>query len=175
MLETVLYVVVALVAGVLIYAATRPDTFQISRSVTIAAPPDKVFPLINDLRQFNTWNPFAKQDPQSVITYEAVTVGVGGAYSWKGDKSGAGRMAIAESVPPQRIGVKLDFSKPFEAHNRVDFTIEPQGEGSKVTWAMTGPMPYLTKVMTLYFNMDKMVGGSFEEGLASLKVLAEKR
>ncbi len=174
MLKTILLVVAAAVAVLLIYAAFKPDTFRLARSATIAAPPDKVFALINDLRQFNVWNPFAKMDPNVAITYDSVTSGVGGAYNWQGDKSGAGRMQIVESVPAQRMSAKLDFTKPFEAHNLVDFTVQAQGAGSTVTWAMHGPMPYLNRLMTVFFDMDKTVGKDFEAGLASLKALAEK-
>ncbi len=175
MLKTILLIVVAAIAALLIYAAVKPNTFRLQRSATIAAPPDKVFALINDLRQFNTWNPFAKMEPTAVITYDAASAGVGGAYNWKGDKTGEGRMQITESVPAQRVSAKLDFSKPFEAHNNVDFTVQPQGDkGSTVTWAMHGPMPYLNRVMTIFFDMDKTVGKDFENGLANLKALAEK-
>jgi uncharacterized protein YndB with AHSA1/START domain len=175
MLKSFLLIVVAAIAALLVYAAVRPDTFSLSRSTTIAAPPDKVFALINDLRQFNTWNPFAKIDPKQVLTYDAVTTGVGGAYTWQGEKSGAGRMQIAESIAPQRVTAKLDFTKPFEAHNLVDFTVQPQGDkNSTVTWTMHGPMPCISRLMTIFFDMDKTVGKDFEAGLANLKVMAEK-
>ena len=174
MLKTILLVAAAAIAVLLIYAAFKPDTFRLSRSANIAAPPDKVFALINDLRRFNEWNPFAKLDPQNGITYDTLTVGVGGAYIWRGEKSGAGRMQIVESVPGQRVSAKLEFTKPFEAHNLVDFTLQAQGAGSTVTWAMHGPMPYLNRLMTTFFDMDKTVGKDFEAGLASLKALAEQ-
>ena len=175
MLKIILLVVAAAIAVLLAYAAFKPDSFRLSRSTTINAPPDKVFALINDLRQFNAWNPFAKLDPQNGITYDAVTVGVGGAYNWQGEKSGAGRMQITESVPAQRVSAKLDFSKPFEAHNVVDFTVQAQGDKAcTVTWAMHGPMPFLNRLMTTFFDMDKTVGKDFEAGLANLKAMAEK-
>ena len=175
MLKIILLVVAAAIAALLAYAAFKPNSFRLSRSTTINAPPDKVFALINDLRQFNAWNPFAKLDPQNAITYDAVTVGVGGAYNWQGEKSGAGRMQITESVPAQRVSAKLDFSKPFEAHNRVDFTVQAQGDKAcTVTWKMHGPMPYLNRLMTTFFDMDKTVGKEFEAGLANLKAMAEK-
>jgi uncharacterized protein YndB with AHSA1/START domain len=174
MLKTILLVIAAVVAALLIYAAFKPDSFRLERSATVAAPPDKVFALINDLRQFNTWNPFAKMEPTVVLTYDSSSAGVGGAYNWKGDKTGEGRMQITESVPAQRVSAKLDFTKPFEAHNKVDFTIQPQGSGSTVTWAMHGPMPYMNRLMTVFFDMDKTVGKDFEAGLANLKALAEK-
>lgn len=176
MLKAFLLVVAAAIAALLIYAAFKPDSFRLSRSTTIAAPPDKVFALINDLRQFNTWNPFAKKETAVVLTYDSVAAGVGGAYHWKGDKTGEGRMQIVESVPGQRVSAKLDFVKPMEAHNAIDFTIQPQGDkGSTVTWAMHGPMPYLSRLMTVFFDMDKTVGKDFDAGLADLKALAEKQ
>jgi uncharacterized protein YndB with AHSA1/START domain len=175
MLKIILLIVAAAVAALLAYAAFKPDSFRLERSTTIAAPPEKVFALINDLRRFNEWNPFAKLDPQNAITYDPLTAGVGGAYNWQGEKSGAGRMQITESVPAQRVTATLDFSKPFEAHNTVDFTVQAQGEkGSSVSWAMHGPMPYLNRLMTTFFDMDKTVGKDFEAGLANLKALAEK-
>ncbi|HET9976183.1 MAG TPA: SRPBCC family protein [Burkholderiaceae bacterium] len=175
MLKAILLVVAAVIAALLVSAAFRPDSFRLARSTTIAAPPEKVFALINDLRQFNTWNPFAKKEPSAVITYDSTSAGVGGAYGWKGDKTGEGRMQIVESVPAQRVSAKLDFVKPFEAHNRVDFTIQPQGDkGSTVTWAMQGPMPYLFRLVTVFSDMDKTVGKDFDNGLADLKALAEK-
>ena len=174
MLKITLLIIVAALAALLLYAATRPDSFRLERSTSISAPPEKVFALISDLRLFNTWNPFAAMDPAQVISYEATTVGVGAAYSWKGDKSGAGRMEVAELMPAQRVTMKLDFSKPFEAHNRVDFSIQPQANGCHVTWAMSGPMAYINKLMQIFVSMDKMVGSEFEKGLANLKALAEK-
>ena len=174
MLNTILLVAATAIAVLLIYAAFKPDTFRLSRSANIVAPPDKVFALINDLRRFNEWNPFAKMDPQNGITYDTLTVGVGGAYNWQGNKSGVGRMQIVESEPGRRVSAKLDFTKPMEAHNLVDFTVQAQGAGSTVTWAMHGPMPYLHRVMTTFFDMDKTVGKDFEAGLASLKALAEQ-
>jgi uncharacterized protein YndB with AHSA1/START domain len=174
MIKTLLLVIAAGVAAVLIYAALKPKSFALSRSAEIAAPPDRLFALINDLQGFNLWNPFAKQDPELKIQYEAVTSGKGAAYGWVGKKAGVGRMEITDSVPAQRVTMKLDFSKPMEAHNTVNFTLEPQGTNTRVTWAMTGPSNYAQNLMTTFFSMDKMVGGQFEAGLASLKVLAEK-
>lgn len=174
MLRTIVLTVAVVIAAVLAYAAVKPDSFRLSRSATIAAPPEKVFALINDLRRFNEWNPFARMEPTVAITYDASSAGVGGAYHWKGEKTGEGRMQITESIPAQRVTARLDFSKPFEAHNVVDFTVQPQGSGSTVTWAMHGPMPYLNRLMTVFFDMDKSVGKDFEAGLANLKALAEK-
>jgi uncharacterized protein YndB with AHSA1/START domain len=174
MFTTLLLVLAVAISAVLIYAALKPKSFALSRSAVIAAPADRVFALINDLQGFNRWNPFAKQDPGLKIQYESVTSGKGAAYTWVGKKAGVGRMEITDSVPAQRVTMRLDFSKPMEAHNTVNFTLEPQGPDTRVTWAMTGPANYVHNLMTTFFSMDKMVGGQFEAGLASVKTLAEK-
>lgn len=175
MMQTLLLLLAAIIGALLTYAAFKPNSFRLSRSITIVAPPQKVFGLVNDLRQFNAWNPWARMEPDSVITYGDTAVGVGGAYSWKGRKTGEGSMQITESVPAQRVSAKLDFVKPFEAHNQVEFTLQSSGDQAvSVTWAMHGPMPYLNRLMTIFFDMDKTVGKDFEAGLANLKALAEK-
>jgi uncharacterized protein YndB with AHSA1/START domain len=184
MIKTIAIVVVALVALVLIYAATKPDTFLVQRSVTIAAAPDKIFPLIHDPRAFNTWNPFVRKDPAVKLQYEGPSSGVGAAYSWEGEKSGAGRMVVTAVEPNAKVQMRLNFTKPFEANNTVDFSLTPQsntpqsnttpGSTTQVTWAMHGPMPYLHKVMTTFFSMDKMVGADFEAGLVNLKTAVER-
>ncbi len=173
-LKILLLILAVSVAAVLIYAGLKPKSFALSRSAMIAAPADRVFALIDDLRGFNRWNPFAGQDPKLEIQYGPVTSGPGAAYTWVGKKAGAGRMEITDSIPAQRVTMKLDFSKPMEAHNTVHFTLEPQGAGTRVTWAMMGQASYAHNLMTTFFSMDKMVGGQCEAGLASLKTLAEK-
>jgi len=175
MLKKILGVIVLAIAAVLIYAATKPDTFTLQRSAAIAAPPDKIFPLIADVKAFNTWNPYALKDPASKMAYEGPASGVGAAYSWDSEALGAGRMEITEASAPSRVQAKLEFKRPFTTTNRVEFTLQPQGTQTQVTWAMSGPMPYLSKLMTTFVSMDRMVGADFEAGLANLKTLAEKR
>lgn len=175
MLKVILIVVLLLIAGVLVYAATKPDTFRVQRSASIQAPPEKIFPLINDYRNWAAWSPYEKKDPAMKRTFGAITAGKGATYAWEGNKEvGQGNMEIQESAPRSRVTIKLDFIKPFEAHNIVDFTLEPQGDMTRVTWAMQGPAPFLSKLMQVFFSMDSMVGRDFEAGLASLKAVAEK-
>ena len=161
------------VATVLALAAMKPDTFRVARSTSINAPPEKIFPLINDLHQFNTWNPFEKKDPGKG-TYSGPVSGKGASYAWKSDQLGIGAMTIADSAEPSRVDIKLDFVKPFEAHNDVAFTLVPKGAATDVTWAMNGHVPFFAKVIHVLIDMDKMVGGDFEDGLANMKALAEK-
>lgn len=168
-------VLVVVVAAVLIYAATRPDSFRIERSASIKAPPEKIFALINDLHQWASWSPWEKIDPALKRTHGGAASGKGALYAWEGNnKVGSGSMEILESVPSSRITIKLDFIKPFEGHNSAEFKIERAGDSTTVTWAMFGPSPYLSKVMGLVFSMDKMIGGQFETGLANLKAITEK-
>ena len=175
MLKTITVVIVALIAAVLIYAATKPDTFKVERSTSINAPPEKIFPLINDYHNWSTWSPYEKLDPEMKRTYAGAASGKGAVYEWQGNnKAGAGRMEIADSSPPSKITINLDFTKPLETHNVVDFTLQPQGGSTNVTWAMHGPAPFISKLMQVFFSMDKMIGKDFETGLANLKAVAEK-
>jgi uncharacterized protein YndB with AHSA1/START domain len=175
MIKIIGIVAVVLVAGILIFAATRPDSFRIERSASIKAPPEKIFALVNDLHLWTGWSPWEKMDPALKRTYGGAASGKGAQYGWEGNsKVGSGSMEIVESVPASRIGIKLDFMKPFEAHNVTEFKFERAGDMTTVTWAMSGPSPYLSKVMGLVFSMESMVGGQFETGLANLKSVAEK-
>ena len=168
-------VVVALIAGILVYAATKPDSFRVQRSASIKAPPDKIFPLINDLKAWAAWSPFEKKDPAMKRSFGPITAGKGATYDWQGDRSvGQGHMEIIEASPPDKVLIKLDFIKPFEAHNNGEFTLEPKGDNTLVTWAIYGPSAYVTKVMGVFVNMDTMIGRDFEAGLADLKAAAEK-
>jgi uncharacterized protein YndB with AHSA1/START domain len=171
----VVAIVAVLIAAVLVLAMTKPDTFRVVRSVNIKAPPEKIFPLINDFKNWDAWSPYEKKDPAMKRTYSGAASGKGAMYGWDGNKNvGQGSMEITESSPPKSIRLNLDFVKPFEGHNVVDFTLEPQGDSTNVTWDMHGPAPLISKVMQVFINMDKMVGADFEVGLANLKAVAEK-
>ncbi|SEO70387.1 Polyketide cyclase / dehydrase and lipid transport [Rhodospirillales bacterium URHD0017] len=168
-------VVVVAIAGILLYAATRPDSFRVQRVVLINAPPDKIFALINDFKAWPAWSPYEKKDPAMKRAYGAVTAGKGATYAWEGDKNvGQGSMEMIESSP-QKIVIKLDFLKPFEAHNIGEFLLEPKGDSTSATWAIHGPSPYMSKVVGTFMNIDDMIGRDFEKGLADLKAAAEKK
>ena len=173
-LAVIAVIVVIVLAGILIHAATRPDSFRVERIVAIKAPPDRIFPMIDDLKAWTTWSPYEKKDPAMKRTFGAVTAGKGATYAWDGNKQvGQGSMEILESSPT-RVVIKLDFIKPFEAHNTAEFILQPKGDVTDVTWAIHGPNPYLAKVMGIFIDIDKMVGKDFERGLADLKAGAEK-
>ena len=175
MLKPIFIITIGLIAAILIYAATKPDAFRIQRTVNINAPADKIFAFINDFHNWSTWSPWEKLDPTMKKTHSGAPEGKGAVYEWDGNKDvGTGRSEIVETIPPSRVLIKLDFVKPFEAHNYAEFTLAPHASSTEVTWAMYGPQPYVAKVMTLFFNMDKMVGGQFEKGLADLKTVTEK-
>ncbi len=141
----------------------------------IAASPERIFPLIASLRQMNTWNPFVSPDPAIDIAYSGPECGKGAAHSWDGNRQvGAGRIEITDAVAPSRVVMQLDMTRPIEAHNQVQFTLEPNGDGATVTWAMTGRQPLMGKLMSLFINCDRMVGSQFDKGLASLKAIAER-
>jgi hypothetical protein len=175
MLKIILIAIAAALAALLAYAATKPDTFSVQRSHVIGAAPEKLYALIVDMKAFNTWNPWLRKDPTSPLRYEGPQSGVGAAYAWDSKALGAGRMEVTEVAAPAKAAMRLDFLRPMTSTNRVDFTLEPQGAQTRVTWKMSGPMPYLSKLMSVFFDMDKMIGPDFEAGLANLKAEAEKK
>jgi uncharacterized protein YndB with AHSA1/START domain len=177
MLRKLVYLVLALAvvaAGVVGYAATQPDSFSVSRSTTIAAPPEKIFPLLTDFKAWQTWSPWEGRDPAMKRELSGAESGVGAVYAWDGNSDvGQGRMEITEATAPSKVVVKLDFLRPIEAHNMVDFALTPRDGGTDVTWTMNGPQPLIAKVFGLFMDMDGMIGGDFEAGLAKLKAAAE--
>ena len=178
MLKIVGIVVVVLIvaaAAVVAYASTRPDSFRVQRSASIKAPPEKIFSLITDYRNWPQWSPYETRDPAMKRTYSGAASGKGAKYAWEGDKNvGSGEMEIIDTAPPRKVLIKLDFISPFEAHNIAEFTLEPQGDTTNVTWAMHGPVPLIGKVMHMVMDMDKMIGTDFAAGLANMKAAAEK-
>jgi uncharacterized protein YndB with AHSA1/START domain len=176
MLTTMVLIIAVLLALILLVAATRPATFRIERSAGIGAPPEQIFPLLNDFHRWGEWSPWEKLDPALRRTHSGATNGVGAVYEWEGNKKvGKGRMEITESRPSSRLILKLDFLAPFKAHNMTEFTLSPSGAGTTVTWVMTGPNSYMGKVMSLFMNMDQLIGKDFEAGLANMRAVAEEK
>lgn len=170
----IIVVAVVLIAAVLAFAATRPDTFRVQRRTSVKAPPEKVFALINDFHNWDSWSPWEKMDPAMKKIHSGPTMGKGAVYEWAGNKKvGKGRMEIVESSPTSRIMIQLDFIEPFEAHNMSEFTLKAERSSTNITWAMYGPNPYTAKLMSLFFNMDNMMGKDFETGLSNMKAVAE--
>lgn len=166
----------------LIVVATRPSDFHVERSVVVNAPVDAVFAQVNDFHNWVNWSPFEKIDPTMTKTFDGPQSGAGAGYAWSGEgKAGAGKMLITQSdrgldkdgKSPGKIGIDLHFTKPFEASNTATFTFVPSGNGTLVTWAMDGKNNFVGKAMCMFMDMDKMVGGDFEKGLATLKSVAE--
>jgi len=171
---TLFLVITVAIIAVLSIAATRPATFHVERSLSISAPPEGVFAVVNDMHRFHEWSPWQKLDPAMKITYEGPSAGVGASYSWVGNKDvGEGRMTITDATPPGSLTQKLEFLKTFESTCAVRFTIAPDGQGSRVTWGIDGNNNYMSKVMGLFVSMDSMMGKDFESGLANLKQVAE--
>ena len=170
----VLILIIVVIAALLLYVFTRPASFRIERSMRIRATPEKLFALINDFHQWGSWSPWEILDPSMARAYGNVSVGKGAVYEWQGNKKvGKGRMEIVDSIPSKSIRIKLDFFAPVEAHNTTEFSFQAQGDVTEVRWAMFGPSPFMSRLMSLFFNMDKMVGGDFERGLSNLKNIAE--
>lgn len=175
MIKTILIVLAVILAVVLIYATTKPDSFRVQRTIVIKAPPETIFPLIDDLHSMQTWSAWEKVDPGMKRTYSGAASGPGAVYEWEGNQEiGQGRMEILESAPPAKITIRMDFIKPFPAQNTLEFILQTEGGSTRVTQAIFGPSPYISKLMSLVFSMDKMIGGKFEDSLAALKSRVEK-
>jgi len=164
--------IVAAIAVVLILAARKPSHFSIQRTMRMNAPPERIFPLINDVHNFIKWSPFEK-DPNMKRIFSGPSAGVGMIYDFDGNRQvGAGRVEITESIPNSKIVMKLDMDRPFTARNIVTFTLAPIAGGTEVTWQMAGPQPFMAKVMSTIIDCDKMVGGEFDKGLAGMHAMA---
>jgi hypothetical protein len=171
---TIIAVIIAIaIAAVLVLAVSKPDTLSVQRSISIKAPPEKIFAAIDDFHRWRSWSPYEEKDPEMKRTYSGAGSGKGAIYEWKGNRNvGSGRMEILDSTPSKTI-VKLDFFTPFEGHNTAEFTALPRGDATTLTWAMNGASPFMSKVMQVFINMDTMIGKDFETGLANLKDVAE--
>src|SRR3954464_5272357 len=171
----ILIVLALAIVVVLLLAQRKPDTFRVQRTATMEAPPEKIFAMISDFKQWRAWSPWEERDPNLQRSYSGAASGKGAVYEWQGNRNvGAGRMEILDAPAPGRVVIQLDFLKPFEGHNTAEFTLLPQGGSTKVTWLMHGPAPLLSKVMQVFMNMDRMIGRDFETGLANLKRAAEQ-
>jgi uncharacterized protein YndB with AHSA1/START domain len=175
MLKKILLAVAALIAVVLIVAAFQPTEFAVTRKATLAAPASSVFPLVNDFREWPKWSPWEKLDPAMKRELSGPPSGVGAVYGWVGnDDVGEGRMTILESKPDELVRVRLEFIKPWEATSTIEFTFAPEGGGTLVTWSMKGENNYLCKLISMFMDMDKMIGPDFEKGLAALSAEVTK-
>ncbi len=167
-------ITIAIFVVLAVIISRRPGAFRIARSATIDAPTSNVFPHVNDLHAWEAWSPFEKLDPAMKRTYEGPASGIGARQSWSGNgRAGQGSMTITEAVPAKLVRLRLDFLKPFKATNIAEFTFQPVGSATEVTWVMTGTKNFVMKAFGLIMDMDKMLGATFDEGLASLKRVSE--
>ncbi len=173
MLLKILIGLAVVVLVLVIVISLRPNTFKVERSIVIDAPPETVFPHVNDFRKWGAWSPWEKLDPDMERTYGMPSAGEGATYAWNGKKVGAGNMTITQSHPPAHIEIRLEFVKPMKAVNTTVFSFAPEGNGTRVTWTMTGENNFMSKAFQLVMDMDKLVGGDFEKGLSSMKAVVE--
>jgi uncharacterized protein YndB with AHSA1/START domain len=166
----------ALMVALLGFITTRPDDFKVVRSSTVHGTPEAVYAMINDFHQWREWSPWDKMDPSQKTSYSGPASGVGAHYAWEGNKDvGKGEMTIEKATPNQSVEITLHFIEPFEATNVTRFTLSPAPGGTNVEWAMTGTNQFIGKAMSLFMNMDSMIGKDFEEGLKNMDRVALAR
>ena len=174
MARKILIGVAALIVVLVIVTLMQPSTYRVERSITMNAPADNAFAQVNDFHQWAAWSPWEKMDPGMKKTFDGPPAGTGSKYAWVGnDQVGEGRMTIEKSEKPAKIEIKLEFLKPFESTSQTTFAFAPAGTGSKVTWSMAGENNFVGKFFCIFMDMDKMIGGDFEKGLAAMKTAAE--
>jgi uncharacterized protein YndB with AHSA1/START domain len=165
---TVIFLLVAAPFLVMAIAVTQPASYQLQRSISVSAPPAEVYAAIVDFHRWQGWSPWARLDPNQKTTVAGE--GLGAVYTWSGDdRVGAGRMTIIEALPNSKVAIKLEFLRPWESTNETSFLVVPEGAGSRLTWIMKGTHGYLGRAMSIFLNMEKMLGPDFEKGLAALK------
>ncbi len=177
MWKTICIVALVGIAAVLLFAASRPGEFTVTRSIAIKAEPSNIYSMIADFRQWPVWSPWEKLDPDMKRSLSGAASGPGAVYAWEGSgKVGAGRMEIKDATAPSKVVIELDIIRPFAGHNVIEFALVPgfDAAGTQVTWQMHGPSPFVSKLMGIFFDMDKMIGKDFETGLINLKVAGEK-
>jgi hypothetical protein len=176
MLKRLLIGLVLLLLTAVVVVWLQPDDYRLTRSTVIAAPAARVFPQVNDLRQWDDWSPWAKLDPNAKVTFEGPGAGPGATFRWDGnDKIGAGTMTITDSKPNERVATRTDFVKPFTGTSNAEFIFSQVGDRTSVIWTMTGRNNFIGKAMCLIFDMERTIGPEFEKGLAQLKQVAERK
>jgi hypothetical protein len=174
LLKRILFVFLALIAVLLVVIAIQPSDFRVSRSATMAAPPAAIFEQVNDLHKWDAWSPWAKLDPNAKNSFEGPSTGEGSILRWDGNSDvGAGSMTILESEPNERVRIKLDFIRPFEGTSDVEFMLKPEGDQTAVTWSMAGKNNFIAKAISLVMDCEKMIGDSYDQGLANIKKIVE--
>ena len=174
MLKKILIALAVIMVVFLIVVAMQPSQYQVTRSATMSAAPAAVFPYVNEVKKWEAWNPWGKIDPAMKLTYEGPPAGKGAAYAWVGNREvGEGRMTITDSRPNELVQFKLEFFKPMAGTSDAEFTFKPEGNQTTVTWSMSGKNNFIAKAMCLFMNMDQMIGGQFEKGLAAMKSVVE--
>jgi hypothetical protein len=174
MVVKILVALVAIAVVLVVVVATRPSGFRVERTATMAAPAPVVFAQVNDFHRWEAWSPYAKRDPGMRKSFEGAPAGVGAIYSWSGNREvGEGRSTIIESRPDELVRIKLEFVRPFAGASTADFTFRPEGDRTTVTWSLTGRNNFIAKAVGLVMNMDRMIGGDFETGLAQMKAVVE--
>ena len=175
MFKKIVIGIIVVVFLVFSYAMVQPSEYVVARSTVINAPAEKIFPHLNNQKLAQNWGPWMEVDPKATMTLEGPEEGMGSKTSWKSDgQLGHGSATITESIPNQKVHIRLEYTKPFNMTQESDYLLESADAGTKVTWRVEGKNNIIGKVMCLFGNMDKMVGGVFEKGLAKLKSEVEK-
>jgi carbon monoxide dehydrogenase subunit G len=170
-----IFIIVLVIVAVLILvlASQKPDDFVVSRSIDVKAKPEKIFPLVNDFHEWAKWSPYEHMDANLKKTFSGSPKGVGAIYQYEGEKTGMGIMEITQIQEPNQIEANLSFIKPMKAENIAKFHFVDNDGSTKVTWSMSGKYGFMSKVVSIFLDLDKLVGKDFEKGLENIKGIVE--
>lgn len=160
----------AFVVGFVIVVAMQPAALEVERSATIEAPPEVVFEQVDDFRNWESWSPWLQEDSDAEGRFDGAERGEGAIFEWRGtDEYGAGRMTIVESRPTEYIEIKLEFFEPYESVSTTFFGFEESGGGgTDVTWSMYSEHNFMSKAISLFMDVEEMIGEDYQEGLSRL-------
>lgn len=175
MLKKIAIALAVVLALIIALALTKPDSFTVERRITVNAAPEKIMAQLADFRNWKNWSPWEHLDPAMQRTFSGPASGKGAIYEWTGNSDvGRGRMEITGYAPPSRAVIQLEFKEPVAVTNTTTFALNRANGSTEVVWTMNGPMPFISKLMSVFMSMDTMVGRDFERGLAKLKTVAEQ-
>jgi len=159
----------------LAYVGMQSPKYEISRQIKIGASAEKIFPYLNNSKLAERWGPWLEVDPGAKMNYSGPEEGVGSRSDWdSGGQLGTGSATITESLPNERVGIKLEYTKPMVMSQYSEYIVQSSGGETTVIWKVRGENSFVGRMMCVFMNMDKHVGGMFEKGLANLKTLVEK-
>jgi len=172
--QAIILAMIVLILGILIYILVKSNKYTISQTKFIKQTPEKIFPYINNFKSWHDWASWEDIDPNITRIYSDNPKGVGATYEWISKQPNMhGKMTITETMPSNKILIKIDFIKPARGSNTIEFDLKNFGEGTLVTQSMCGKHTFAARLMNVFSTIDKSIEKQYDKGLSKLKKLVE--